>query len=99
MSKLGDGGKYSDLFLTALRSYGMLCIGLYRLRDDPKVADASSKRYVIMAPPGHFTLLPSDLVYVLVQFDPGSEYTPHWLADRPTPQANGNIPGPPRQQQ
>ena len=33
MSTFGDGGKYSDLFLTALRSYGMLCIGLYRWRE------------------------------------------------------------------
>ena len=30
LSKFGSDGKYSDLFLTALRKYGMLCIGLYR---------------------------------------------------------------------
>ena len=72
-----SAGKYSDLFLAALRTYGMLCIGLYRLRDDPKTREASSKRYVITASPAHFPLLPSDLVYVLIQFDPGTEYTPH----------------------
>ena len=36
-----SAGKYSDLFLAALRTYGILCIGLYRLRDDPK-GDSSS---------------------------------------------------------
>ena len=58
----------------------------FRLRDDPKAGEASSssKRYVITAPPAHFPLLPSDLVYVLIQFDPGTEYTPHWMTDRQT---------------
>ena len=30
LSKFCKDGKYSDLFLMALRQYGMLCIGLYR---------------------------------------------------------------------
>ena len=30
LAKYGDGGKYNELFLGALRQYGMLCIGLYR---------------------------------------------------------------------
>ena len=30
LSKFCKDGKYSDLFLMALRHYGMLCIGLYR---------------------------------------------------------------------
>ena len=29
LEKFGDG-KYEDLFVTALRNHGMLCIGLYR---------------------------------------------------------------------
>jgi len=97
LSKFGNDGKYSDLFLTALRQYGMLCIGLYRLRDDPKAVDATTKRYVITAPPGHFSLLPSDQVYVLLQFDPGTEYTPLWmetdlkLADRGPVSSNTNL--------
>ena len=43
------------------------------------MVDATTKRYVITAPPGHFALIPSDQVYVLLQFDPGTEYTPHWV--------------------
>merc|ERR1712013_689226 len=42
-----------DLFVASLRNYGMLCIGLYRLRDAAltSVVDATSKRYVITNPP------------------------------------------------
>ena len=30
LAKYGEGAKYIELFVTALRQYGMLCIGLYR---------------------------------------------------------------------
>ncbi len=30
LAQYGEGGKYGDLFVAALRQYGMLCIGLYR---------------------------------------------------------------------
>lgn len=126
----GQGGKYGDLFVNALRIFGMLCIGIYRFRDPagntaaapspghmamntrasilsnsgavtttlagPDVdqtthshhhqANAtatnsnantpvgSSKRYVITNPPGDFILNPTDMVFVLMQFDPGLEY-------------------------
>jgi potassium large conductance calcium-activated channel subfamily M alpha protein 1 len=30
LAQFGEAGKYGDLFLAALKSYGMLCIGLYR---------------------------------------------------------------------
>jgi potassium large conductance calcium-activated channel subfamily M alpha protein 1 len=58
----------------------MLCIGLYRIlfRDTANSIDASSKRYVITNPPDDFTLLPTDQVFVLLQFDPGMEYRPDW---------------------
>ena len=128
----GQGGKYGDLFVNALRIFGMLCIGIYRFRDPagnntpgPSLghmmntrtsilsgsggvttslvgADVdqsshshhhhhhqanasttnthtnspvgSSKRYVITNPPGDFILNPTDMVFVLMQFDPGLEY-------------------------
>ncbi|XP_014488342.1 PREDICTED: calcium-activated potassium channel slowpoke isoform X32 [Dinoponera quadriceps] len=76
LAQYGEGGKYGDLFVAALRSYGMLCIGLYRFRDTSSSCDASSKRYVITNPPDDFTLLPTDQVFVLMQFDPGLEYRP-----------------------
>jgi len=56
----------------------MLCIGLYRFRDTSSSFDASSKRYVITNPPVDFQLLPTDQVFVLMQFDPGMEYRPDW---------------------
>ncbi|XP_076348972.1 calcium-activated potassium channel slowpoke-like isoform X2 [Tachypleus tridentatus] len=77
LAQFGEGGKYEDLFITALRNYGMLCIGLYRFRDTSSGCEASSKRFVITNPPAEFTLLPSDVVYVLLQFDPGMEYKPN----------------------
>ncbi|XP_061935904.1 calcium-activated potassium channel slowpoke isoform X34 [Apis cerana] len=78
LAQYGEGGKYGDLFVAALKSYGMLCIGLYRyrFRDTSSSCDASSKRYVITNPPDDFTLLPTDQVFVLMQFDPGLEYKP-----------------------
>merc|ERR1719462_57640 len=79
LAKYGDGGKYNELFLGALRQYGMLCIGLYRFRDKAISYDASSKRYVITNPPNDFNLLSSDQVFVLMQFDPGMEYRPDWV--------------------
>ncbi|XP_046455241.1 calcium-activated potassium channel slowpoke-like isoform X13 [Daphnia pulex] len=77
LAQYGEGGKYGDLFVAALRNYGMLCIGLYRFRDTSSSVDASSKRYVVTNPPDDFTLLPTDQVFVLMQFDPGLEYQPN----------------------
>ena len=47
-----------------------------RLRDCHSVSDTTSKRYIITAPPSDFLLLPSDMVFVLMQFDQGTEYRP-----------------------
>ncbi|KAI8130315.1 Calcium-activated potassium channel slowpoke [Lucilia cuprina] len=47
-----------------------------RFRDTSSSCDASSKRYVITNPPDDFSLLPTDQVFVLMQFDPGLEYKP-----------------------
>ncbi|XP_011311552.1 calcium-activated potassium channel slowpoke isoform X14 [Fopius arisanus] len=77
LAQYGEAGKYGDLFVAALKSYGMLCIGLYRFRDTSSSCEASSKRYVITNPPDDFTLLPTDQVFVLMQFDPGLEYRPN----------------------
>ena len=33
LAVFGEGRKYQDLFVAALRNYGMLCIGLYRFRN------------------------------------------------------------------
>jgi len=57
LASMGEGRKYIDLFVASLRNYGMLCIGLYRLKDS-----SSSKRYVITNPKANFTLLPTDQV-------------------------------------
>ncbi|KAK9743637.1 hypothetical protein QE152_g8417 [Popillia japonica] len=74
LAQFGETGKYGDLFVSALKQFGMLCIGLYRFRDTSSSCDASSKRYVITNPPDDFQLLPTDQVFVLMQFDPGLEY-------------------------
>ena len=59
-----------------LTIYVILSNQISRFRDDPNSEDATTKRYVITAPPGHFPLLPSDQVFMLLQFDPGTEYRP-----------------------
>ncbi|KAI6185222.1 BK channel [Aphelenchoides fujianensis] len=71
---IGTGSTYGNLFSTALKRHGQLCIGLYRLHDNS--APESNKRYVITNPPAELRLMSSDNVYVLEQFDPGLEYEP-----------------------
>nr|AFX93730.1 BK channel family member SLO-1 spliced variant b [Dirofilaria immitis] len=66
------GSSYGQMFSTALKRHGQLCIGLYRLHDQAAVD--SNKRYVITNPPAELRLLISDYVYVLEPFDPGLEY-------------------------
>ncbi|XP_038592796.1 calcium-activated potassium channel subunit alpha-1a isoform X9 [Micropterus salmoides] len=67
---LGDGGCYGDLFCKALKTYNMLCFGIYRLRDAHLNAPSGcTKRYVITNPPYEFELVPTDLIFCLMQFD------------------------------
>ncbi|XP_031416655.1 calcium-activated potassium channel subunit alpha-1-like isoform X4 [Clupea harengus] len=69
-AELGDGGCYGDLFCKALKTYNMLCFGIYRLRDAHIGAHSQcTKRYVITNPPYDFELVPSDLIFCLMQFD------------------------------
>merc|ERR1719334_886270 len=68
MSELGEHGTYSELFVACLKNFGVLCIGLYRFRDNTASFNASSKRYVITNPPANFKLLSTDQVFVLMQF-------------------------------
>ncbi|KAL0133646.1 hypothetical protein PUN28_000960 [Cardiocondyla obscurior] len=80
LSQYGNG-KYGELFVGALKSFGILCIGLYRFRQSKEsqndgTHETSSKRYVITNPPDDFPLLDTDQVFVLMQFDPGHEYRP-----------------------
>ncbi|KAI5103658.1 calcium-activated potassium channel subunit alpha-1 [Silurus meridionalis] len=69
-AQLGEGGCYGDLFCKALKTYNMLCFGIYRLRD-AHLSDPSqcSKRYVITNPPYEFELVSTDLIFCLMQFD------------------------------
>uniref|UniRef100_A0AAV2JP04 BK channel n=1 Tax=Knipowitschia caucasica TaxID=637954 RepID=A0AAV2JP04_KNICA len=67
---LGDGGCYGDLFCKALKTYNMLCFGIYRLRDAHiGTPTQCTKRYVITNPPYEFELVPTDLIFCLMQFD------------------------------
>ncbi|XP_017285274.1 calcium-activated potassium channel subunit alpha-1a isoform X24 [Kryptolebias marmoratus] len=67
---LGDGGCYGDLFCKALKTYNMLCFGIYRLRDAHLTMPSQcTKRYVITNPPYEFELVPTDLIFCLMQFD------------------------------
>jgi len=58
------GGSYPDLFIYALRKFGILCIGVYRYRDISctLALNPSAKRYVVTNPPDDFRLLPTDKV-------------------------------------
>jgi potassium large conductance calcium-activated channel subfamily M alpha protein 1 len=68
LHSLLQNSKYGDLFAYSLRTFGILCIGLYRFRDTTPTGNEnpSSKRYVITNPPDNFPLLPTDKVSVLL---------------------------------
>ncbi|CAF4881963.1 unnamed protein product, partial [Rotaria socialis] len=63
---------YGDLFVSLLTHRDWLCLGLYRLRDNgsTRPTSQSSKRVVVCSPPRTFSLLKSDLIYVIQQFQP-----------------------------
>lgn len=65
--KYSAGGVYGDLFVEALRVYGILCIGIYRYRDVVSEEGASNKRYVITNPPIEMQLLPTDMVSSILE--------------------------------
>jgi len=56
--------KYGEMFAHLLKSFGILCIGLYRFRDTATSIEQNpcAKRYVITNPPAEFRLLASDKV-------------------------------------
>ncbi|XP_065651376.1 calcium-activated potassium channel slowpoke isoform X3 [Hydra vulgaris] len=68
LSEYGQCGTFGDLFLYALRTYSMICLGLFRLRDIHRLRTKSTKRYVITFPDFNFMLAPTDRVFVLMQF-------------------------------
>jgi len=74
--RVTENGTYGNLFVHALRNYSMLCIGLYRLRDNPNIftGSSSSKRYVICNPPDDFPLYLSDKVYCLQPFETAEQF-------------------------
>lgn len=64
------GYVYGQLATNALKTYGLLCLGLYRTLDDgPTKEQMAQKRYVLTHPPFDFQLIPSDKVYVLKPFE------------------------------
>ncbi|XP_050390597.1 calcium-activated potassium channel slowpoke isoform X2 [Patella vulgata] len=70
LAQFGTDGRYGDMFVHALRNYGILCIGLYRFRDTSEsVKSPSSKRYVITNPAEEFSLLPTDQAFCLQPFN------------------------------
>lgn len=75
LAAYGDGGRFGELFLHALRTSSMICLGLYRFRDSHAnhVGVPSAKRFVICSPPYTFKLQQTDLVFVLAHSDPQLE--------------------------
>ena len=69
-TRLQHQSTYGQLAVSALRTYGILCLGLYRLLKPDNVQQTKQKaeqspklnRYVITHPPFAFKLLPSDKV-------------------------------------
>lgn len=86
-NKTKENRLYGELFVYCLTQHNMLCWGVYRFRDSglqvqqqdneyqqpsQKQFTPSNKRYVVCNPSADFRLMPTDLVYVLEQFNPAS---------------------------
>ncbi|KAJ7305123.1 hypothetical protein JRQ81_010989, partial [Phrynocephalus forsythii] len=56
---------FGDIFSRALDMYGILCLGLYRLKEEPNPYEF---RYVIVRPPTSFEILTTDQLFCLVPF-------------------------------
>ncbi|KAK2169419.1 hypothetical protein LSH36_10g10030 [Paralvinella palmiformis] len=69
-AQFGDSGRYGELFSYALKTFGILCIGVYRFRDIAAAQqNPSSKRYVITNPPDDFILMITDKIFCLRPFE------------------------------
>jgi potassium large conductance calcium-activated channel subfamily M alpha protein 1 len=70
-AEFGIRGSYCELFVYALRKFGILCVGIYRYRDASCTValNPAAKRYVITNPPDEFRLLPTDKVFCLRPFE------------------------------
>ena len=64
-----NGARFLDLYVTALREAGTLCLGITRLVAEDSEDDEDLTRVVIGAPDNTFTLQPMDNVIALVQFE------------------------------
>ncbi|ELT97098.1 hypothetical protein CAPTEDRAFT_129755, partial [Capitella teleta] len=62
-----SNGCYGNLFVGALRHFGILCIGLYR-QLDPRPSAGSYNRFIITNPPPEYNLYPSDKVKIRVRY-------------------------------
>ncbi|XP_076855991.1 calcium-activated potassium channel subunit alpha-1-like [Brachyhypopomus gauderio] len=68
-AEFGEGGLYGELFCKAIKTYNMLCFGIYRLLEMPRTTETDCvKRFVITNPPYHLELIPTDMVFCLMQF-------------------------------
>ena len=64
-----NGARFVDLYVTALRENGMLCLGITRLVAEDSDDDDDLTRVVIGAPDNIFTLQPMDNIIALVQYE------------------------------
>ncbi|XP_076855996.1 calcium-activated potassium channel subunit alpha-1-like isoform X2 [Brachyhypopomus gauderio] len=80
-AELGEGGLYGELFCKAIKTYNMLCFGIYRLLEMPPTLDTEcTKRFVITNPPYDLQLIPTDMVFCLMQFDSSAGQSCNTLA-------------------
>ena len=67
--------RFVDLFVTALRETGMLCLGVTRLVAVDSEDTEDLTRVVIGAPDNIFTLQPMDHIIALIQYEEEKEKT------------------------
>ena len=65
--------EFGDLFVNSIQQHNMLCLGLYRLHTNGSKTMSLNTRFVITFPPRNMRLEPTDLVFVLMQFNRGKD--------------------------
>ena len=75
MSNIADrpGARFAELYTTALREAGTLCLGLTRMIAEDSEEDDDLTRVVISAPDNVMTLQPMDNIIALVQYEEDKE--------------------------
>ena len=63
--RLLQNGRFGELFLNALRQYGIICLGIFRKISPNDTGPRALRRYAITHPAKDMPLLPHDKIFLI----------------------------------